>query len=107
VHNVRALNRVKLRRGKTVGVVTAGELGRDDAGSVLNTDVRSGPVTAPFFDAKAADPVSRFVAEAQRNPDSGSARRLGTENAPAGRLPVRSGGQVRAMNRLTFGLRSC
>ncbi|MGO9962515.1 MAG: nitroreductase family deazaflavin-dependent oxidoreductase [Acidimicrobiales bacterium] len=68
VHNVRASNRVELRRGKTVESATAEELDPDEAGPVLKTYVRSAPVTAPYFDAKAADPVPCFVAEAQRHP---------------------------------------
>ena len=68
VHNVRASHLVTLRRGKTVEVASAEELGPDEAGPVLKMYLRNARVTAPFFDAKAGDPVQRFVDEAQRHP---------------------------------------
>jgi len=68
VHNVRAVNQVKLRRGRTVELATVEALGLDEAGPVLKTYVCSAPVTATCFDAKAADPVPRYAAEAHRRP---------------------------------------
>ncbi|MGP8162578.1 MAG: nitroreductase family deazaflavin-dependent oxidoreductase [Acidimicrobiales bacterium] len=68
VHNVRASRRATLRRGKSVEVVLAEELGPEDAGPVLRSYLRDVRVTAPYFDAKATDPVQRFVAEARRHP---------------------------------------
>ncbi len=94
VHNPRVLNRVKFRRGNTGEVATAEELGRDEAGPVLKTYVRRAPVAAPFFDAR---PPTRSRGSWPGRGCircSGSARpRLGTEDAPGGRLPVRSGGR--------------
>jgi hypothetical protein len=35
---------------------------------VLRSNLRKAPVTSPFFDAKASDPVEAFIAEASRHP---------------------------------------
>jgi len=68
VHNVRALPEVSLRRGSTTEVLRAEEVGPNIAGPVLQCYVRNVLVTAPFFDAKADDPVERFAEEARRHP---------------------------------------
>lgn len=68
VHNVRALPEVSLRRGGTTEVLRAEEVGPEVAGPILRRYVRNARVTAPFFDAKADDPVERFVEEPPRHP---------------------------------------
>ena len=68
VHNVRASHQVTLNRGKQTETALAEEVGAVEAGPVLQRYVRSVRVTAPFFDAKANDPVQRFVDEASRHP---------------------------------------
>jgi deazaflavin-dependent oxidoreductase (nitroreductase family) len=68
VYNVRASHQVTLRRGKVAELMLAHEVGPVDAGPILRQYVRSVRVTAPFFDAKAEDPVERFVEEAHRHP---------------------------------------
>jgi deazaflavin-dependent oxidoreductase (nitroreductase family) len=78
VHNVRARPEVSLRRGRTTQVLHAEEVGSASAGPVLQRYVRQVRVTAPFFDAKAGDPVQDFAAEGARHP----VFKL-TEDAPA------------------------
>jgi deazaflavin-dependent oxidoreductase (nitroreductase family) len=68
VHNVRANPEVSLRRGRTTEVLRAAEADPETAGPLLQRYVRAVPITAPFFDAKAADPVQKFVDEAARHP---------------------------------------
>jgi deazaflavin-dependent oxidoreductase (nitroreductase family) len=68
VHNVRALARVVLRRGKRAESFRAEPVDAARAGSVLKVYVRQVPVTAPYFDVKRSDPVDAFVAEADRHP---------------------------------------
>jgi len=68
VHNVRALPEVSLRRGGKTEVLRAEEVGPEVAGPILRCYVRKARVTAPFFDAKADDPVERFVEEAPHHP---------------------------------------
>jgi deazaflavin-dependent oxidoreductase (nitroreductase family) len=68
VHNVRANPEVSLRRGRKTEVLRAEEVDSEAAGPVLKSYVRQVRVTAPFFDAKAGDPVERFVQEAHRHP---------------------------------------
>ena len=57
-----------MRRGRTTEVLRAAEADPETAGPLLQRYVRSAPITAPFFDAKAADPVQKFVDEAARHP---------------------------------------
>ncbi|HXP18568.1 MAG TPA: nitroreductase family deazaflavin-dependent oxidoreductase [Streptosporangiaceae bacterium] len=68
VHNIRATPQVSLRRGSTSEVLDAVEVDAEAAGPVLQRYVRAVPITAPYFDAKASDPVQQFVAEASRHP---------------------------------------
>ena len=68
VHNVRAVPEVSLRRGRTTQALYAREVGADTAGPVLKSYVGQVRVTAPFFDARAGDPASRFIAEAKQHP---------------------------------------
>jgi deazaflavin-dependent oxidoreductase (nitroreductase family) len=68
VHNVRATPEVSLRRGRTTERLRAQEVGPETAGPILRQYVRKARVTAPFFDAKPADPVETFVAEARLHP---------------------------------------
>jgi deazaflavin-dependent oxidoreductase (nitroreductase family) len=68
VHNVRAAPRVSVRRGSTSESLDVVEADAATAGPVLRSYVRSVPMTAPYFDAKADDPVEKFVAEAGSHP---------------------------------------
>jgi hypothetical protein len=68
VQNVHASPVVELRRGRTRQRLHVTELGAREAGPVLQAYLRHVGVTAPFFDARASDPVSAFVAEAPRHP---------------------------------------
>jgi len=68
VHNMRALPEVSLRRGGNAEVLRAEGVSPAVAGPILRRYVRNARVTAPFFDAKADDPVERFVREAPRHP---------------------------------------
>ncbi len=68
VHNVRANNTVALRRGRHTETLTAEAVDSQTAGLVLQQYLREVPITAPYFDAVADDPVARFVEEAPRHP---------------------------------------
>ncbi|HEX7354028.1 MAG TPA: nitroreductase family deazaflavin-dependent oxidoreductase [Mycobacteriales bacterium] len=68
VHNVRAEPTITLRRGHSTQVRTAEEVDAATAGPVLQRYVRAVKITAPYFDAKADDPVDAFVEEAPRHP---------------------------------------
>ncbi len=68
VHNVRSTPEVSLRRGRRTEMRSAIEVDAETAGPVLQRYVRDVRVTAPFFDAKASDPVELFVREAPRHP---------------------------------------
>ena len=49
-------------------VFTLSQVDDAEAGPVLRNYLRQNPVTRAFFDAKAADPVEMFIAEAPRHP---------------------------------------
>ena len=68
VHNVRALPRVTLRRGRDKQSFRVEPAAPQQAGAVLKVYVRRVPITAPYFDAKKDDPVERFTAERDRHP---------------------------------------
>ena len=68
VHNVRADAAVTVRHGKGEESLQAEEVDPVTAGPVLQRYVREVRVTAPFFDAKAGDPVEAFMEEAPRHP---------------------------------------
>jgi deazaflavin-dependent oxidoreductase (nitroreductase family) len=68
VHNVRAHPRVSVRRGGTSQALDAVEAEPEVAGVILRRYLGSVPITAPYFDVKASDPVQQFVAEATRHP---------------------------------------
>lgn len=68
VHNVRSTPEVSLRRGRRTQVCSAIEVDAEIAGPVLRRYLHGVRVTAPFFDAKASDPVERFIDEAPRHP---------------------------------------
>ena len=76
VHNLRAEATARLRRGRTRETWAVEEAGATTAAPVLREYVRRIPVTAPFFDAKASDPVEAFAAEADRHPVFRLARSL-------------------------------
>lgn len=69
VQNVRAAGRAHLKyRGRSEDVRLR-EVQPADAGPVLKTYLEKyRMLVAPFFDAKAGDPVDRFVAEAAQHP---------------------------------------
>jgi deazaflavin-dependent oxidoreductase (nitroreductase family) len=68
VRNVRAHPVVSLRRGRSTDVLRAVEADLQAAAPVLQHYVRTVRVTAPFFDARATDPVERFAGEAALHP---------------------------------------
>jgi deazaflavin-dependent oxidoreductase (nitroreductase family) len=68
VHNVRASGRVVLRRGRYTESLVAEEATAEQAGPVLQRYVQQVRVTAPYFDARHRDPVSKFIAEANQHP---------------------------------------
>lgn len=72
VRNVRANPQVSVRRGSTSEALDAAEVDAEAdaevAGSVLQRYLKAVPITAPYFDAKATDPVRQFAAEASRHP---------------------------------------
>ena len=68
VYNVRADADVTLRHGKQEESLHAEEVDSAAAGPVLQRYVRNVRVTAPFFDARAGDPVESFIEEAPRHP---------------------------------------
>ncbi len=68
VHNVRALPTLTVQRGRTTETLYAREVEAVIAGPVLRDYVRSVPITAEYFDAKADGPVASFVEEAARHP---------------------------------------
>ncbi|MDQ1289605.1 MAG: hypothetical protein QG622_3171, partial [Actinomycetota bacterium] len=68
VHNVRAHPEVTLRQGRARPRMLAQEVDAGTAGPILREYVRQVRVTAPFFDAQAADEVAAFVAEAGEHP---------------------------------------
>ncbi len=68
VHNLRADATARLWRGDTRETWEVEEADAATAGPVLRAYVRKLPVTAPFFDAKPADPPEVFAAEADRHP---------------------------------------
>lgn len=68
VHNVRAHPEVTLRRGRAHERLLAQQVDAATAAPVLQRYVGRVKVTAPFFDAKASDPVPAFLTEADRHP---------------------------------------
>lgn len=68
VHNVRAQPEIALRHGGRSETLHAQEVDPATAGPVLQRYLRKARVTAPFFDAKADDPVEKFIEEAPRHP---------------------------------------
>ena len=68
VKNARAAGWVELSRaGQSEGLGVT-QVDATEAGPVLRAYLRQNRVTAPFFDAKAGDPVEAFIAEAPRHP---------------------------------------
>lgn len=68
VHNLRANNALRLRRGRATESLVAEEIGLQEAGPILKRYVAQVRITAPYFDARRDDPVSAFAAEADRHP---------------------------------------
>ena len=68
VYNVRDQSEVSLSRAGRSESLRAEEAGPEAAGRILKQYVCTVPVTAPFFDAKFADPVEQFAQEANRHP---------------------------------------
>ncbi len=68
VRNARAAGEVQLRHGRRTRTVSVVECDAEQSGPVLREYIRKEPVTRPYFDVKAGDPVSAFTAEAARHP---------------------------------------
>ena len=68
VKNARAAGWVELSRAGKSERVHVTQVDDAEAGPVLRNYLRQNPVTRTFFDAKAADPVEVFIAEASRHP---------------------------------------
>lgn len=68
VRNARAAGAVGLKRGRTEQRYRVRELSLDEAGPILKQYVQIAPGARSAFDAKRDDPVSAFVAEAERHP---------------------------------------
>jgi deazaflavin-dependent oxidoreductase (nitroreductase family) len=68
VYNVRARPQITLRHGHQTDVVRAEEVPPEVAGPVLKRYLSQVRVTAPYFDARAKDPVTEFVQEARQHP---------------------------------------
>ena len=68
VYNVRAHPQITLRQGGRTEVVQAEEVPQEVAGPVLKQYLSQVRITAPFFDARARDPVREFIREARRHP---------------------------------------
>ncbi|MDP9226755.1 MAG: nitroreductase family deazaflavin-dependent oxidoreductase [Actinomycetota bacterium] len=68
VKNARAAGWVELSRAGKSERLQVTQVDDAEAGPVLRNYLRQNPVTRAFFDAKAADPVEVFIAEAPRHP---------------------------------------
>src|SRR5450432_3547626 len=68
VKNARAAGWVELSRAGKTERLRVTELADVEAGPVLRNYLRKAPVTRPFFDVRASDPVEAFIAEASRHP---------------------------------------
>ena len=68
VKNARAAGWVELSRAGKSERLHVTQVDDAEAGPVLRNYLRQNPVTRTFFDAKAADPVEVFIAEASRHP---------------------------------------
>ena len=68
VHNLRADPRLAIRRGRHEENLIAVELNAEQAAPVLKRYVKQVRITAPYFDASAADAAERFAEEADRHP---------------------------------------
>ncbi|WP_068068282.1 nitroreductase family deazaflavin-dependent oxidoreductase [Nocardia xishanensis] len=68
VHNVRASDLVRLRRGRDEQRVRAEAVPGDRAAAVLHQYIRKAPVTIPYFDASPRSAPSEFAAEAHKHP---------------------------------------
>lgn len=68
VKNARAAGWVELSRAGRCQRLDVVPVDWAEAGRVLRAYVRHYPVTRPFFDARARDPVEVFIAEAPRHP---------------------------------------
>ena len=68
VKNARAAGWVELSRAGKTERLGLTEVNDAEAGPVLRDYLRKAPVTRPFFDVRASDPVEAFIAEASRHP---------------------------------------
>ena len=68
VHNVRANPQIVLQRGRRTETVRAEDVPPETAGPVLRQYLNQVRITAPYFDARAKDPVPAFVQEARQHP---------------------------------------
>ena len=68
VKNARAAGWVELSRAGKSERLRVTEVNDAEAGPVLRDYLRKAPVTRPFFDVRASDPVEAFIAEAPRHP---------------------------------------
>jgi hypothetical protein len=68
VYNVRAHPQITLRQGQRTEVIRAEEVPPEVAGPVLKQYAGQVRITAPYFDARAKDPVAEFVQEARQHP---------------------------------------
>ena len=65
---VRAAGTAEIRRGRRRETLAFEEVDAATAGPVLHAYLRVTLTAARFFDAKAGDPVERFIAEAPAHP---------------------------------------
>ncbi len=68
VKNARAAGEVELRRGRQRERLRVAELPARERAPILHRYARENRVTRPFFDARVADGVEAFTAEADRHP---------------------------------------
>ena len=68
VYNFRDHTKITLRKGQRTEVIRAEEVPPEVAGTVLKQYVGQVRITAPYFDARARDPVAEFVKEARQHP---------------------------------------
>ena len=68
VRNARAAGEVALTRARVTERLRVEELSPADAAPILREYLRAAAVTRPFFDVRAASPLTDFEAEAPRHP---------------------------------------
>lgn len=68
VKNARVAGEVELRRGHRRERLAIREISVDEAAPILRQYVNEVPITRPYFDAAATDPVEAFTSEVARHP---------------------------------------